>query len=136
MTAAADESSSEAPTGRTGSLDILIVEDDPSMCELLELFLLGEGYAVATATDGGEALARMRKTPVRLVLLDLLLPRVNGYQFRDLQLQDKRLADVPVVIISGEGNVHIAAATMGVRDFVSKPLDYGKLLRIVRRHLE
>lgn len=135
MTAAADEAPHYARTGRAGTVDVLVVEDDAAMRELLEQLLLGEGYSVTTAQNGAEALAHMRETPVRLVLLDLLLPGVNGYEFRAAQLQDDRLAKVPVVITSGEGNLHIAAARMRVRDFLAKPFDYGKLLAVVRRYL-
>lgn len=135
MAATAEENPHEARTEQTGAVDILVVEDDAAMRELLEQLLLSEGYSVAGAKDGQEALAWMRAVPVRLVLLDVLLPRVNGYEFREAQLQDERLAPIPVVITSGEGNLHLSAARMRVRDFVAKPLDYGKLLAIVRKYL-
>jgi CheY-like chemotaxis protein len=120
---------------KAAAADVLIIEDDSEMREMLEHLLRSEGYAVRTATDGGEALTRMREAPVRLVLLDLLLPAMNGYEFRKAQLRDDRLAEIPVVLVSGAANLHIAAARMRIRDYLVKPLDLNKLLQTVRDYL-
>ena len=135
MTAAVDRTAQSTGNSATRAVDILIIEDDDDMRELLEHLLTSEGYAVKTAKEGGEGLACMRRASVRLVLLDLQLPGVNGYDFRNAQLRDERLAQVPVVIMSGTGNVHVAARRLNVGEYMVKPLDFGKLLAIVRRYV-
>jgi DNA-binding response OmpR family regulator len=135
MGAAAEDVPEKTGALAAQSIDVLIVEDDRDMRELIEQLMLFEGYAVGSASDGGEALECMRRRRVRLVLLDLMLPAVNGFAFRRAQLSDERLADIPVVIISGTGNLHVAAADLGVRDYLVKPLDFDKLLATVRKYI-
>src|SRR4051794_36215712 len=80
---------------------VLVTDDDDGTREALTLLLQGQGYAVATARNGAEALDRLREHPLpNLVLLDLWMPRMNGWEFREQQRQDPTLATVPVVVVS------------------------------------
>ena len=80
---------------------VLVVEDDPATREALVVFLRHEGYPAESVNDGQQALARLRdKKPPSLVLLDLMLPVMDGFEFRVQQLQDPTLAGIPVIVVS------------------------------------
>lgn len=114
---------------------ILIVEDDMDIREALEQILEGEGYEVVSAPNGKVALDRMRECKPQLVLLDLMMPVMNGWQFRQSQRQDEALAQVPVVIISADGSARREATAMGVQGFMQKPIELEDLLGVVATHI-
>jgi CheY-like chemotaxis protein len=114
---------------------ILIVEDDMDIREALEQILEGEGYQVVSAPNGKVALDRMREFKPQLVLLDLMMPVMNGWQFRQNQRQDDALAHVPVVIISADGSARREATAMGVQGFMQKPIELEDLLGVVATHV-
>src|SRR5438876_9722879 len=85
---------------------ILVVEDDTELRDALGQLLEAEGYLVEFALDGGEALDRLEvPQPPCLILLDLMMPRVDGWQFRAAQVRNPRIAAIPVMACSGPGNV-------------------------------
>ncbi len=118
--------------GERASPSVLVVDDDRDICEVVQTVLELEGYAVVTAGDGAEALARLR-AGVRpcLIILDLMMPNMNGMQFREQQ-QDPELRAIPVVVLSGDGRAGMKAATLGVEG-LRKPVELDVLLDAVRR---
>ena len=115
--------------------DILVVEDDLATREALSLYLSIDGYAVATAANGREALDRLRAGPrPRLILLDLVMPVMDGPTFRAEQRRDPALADVPVLIVSGDGAAEQKAAALGAVGHVRKPFMMDELVDEVRRY--
>ena len=118
------------------SAPVLIIEDDPELRDALRELLSGEGYRVTTAADGREGLARMGAPPrPGVVLLDLMLPRMDGFEFRVRQLEDPELAGIPVIVFSGGGDVEQKVARLGVAASLMKPLDFEALLDCVARCL-
>lgn len=116
---------------------ILIVEDDAETRDALAVILEGHGYAVALATDGADGLRQLRAgLRPRLILLDLMMPEKNGFQFRVEQVVDPRLADIPVVIYSGDAEAQATGAVLGGVACLSKPIDVGKLLDLLRAHCQ
>lgn len=114
---------------------LLIVEDDDDVRGAIALFLESHGYAVLEARHGGEGLALLRGTPgIRLVLLDLMMPVMDGWTFRDRQRSDPAIAGVPVVVITADARAVGRSAALGVADFLLKPLDLDHLLAVVRAH--
>lgn len=113
---------------------ILIVEDDAAIRNALQEILEEEGYLVAGAANGQEAidLLRRRERPC-VILLDLMMPVMNGWQFRAIQRQDPKLAPIPTIIISADGNVAETAAAIGAADYLSKPIQLSRLLQTVER---
>ena len=114
---------------------ILIVEDDSDLREALSEVLRDEGYAVAMAADGREALDHLRReSRPSLILLDLTMPVMNGWQFRDEQRRDPDLSEIPVVVLSASDRLAEKMGPLGVTDYVRKPIELGQLLRMIERY--
>lgn len=115
--------------------NILIVEDDDDLREAMSLILQSAGYRVVEAQDGAEALDRLRSSgSFCLILLDLFMPVMNGWDFRAAQLSEPSFAGVPIVVISADEGSPIAAAGLGAVDSMVKPIDFGRLLATVAAH--
>ena len=115
--------------------DILIVEDDVAIRESLAELLEDEGYRVASAWNGEAALRSLRSSePPGLILLDLMMPVMNGWEFRQAQQLDPELAVIPVVVVSGDSGVEQKGAALGAVASLGKPIDVDLLLRIVDRY--
>jgi CheY-like chemotaxis protein len=114
---------------------ILIVEDDSDLREALSAVLRDEGYTVAMAADGREALDRLRRRwRPSLILLDLTMPVMNGWQFRAEQRQDPALSGIPVVVLSAGDHLAEQMAPLGITDYVRKPIELDHLLRTIERY--
>lgn len=119
------------PEGRS----ILIVEDDLDLREALSEVLRDEGYTVAMAADGREALDHLRRqSRPSLILLDLTMPVMNGWQFRAEQRQDPDLSGIPVVVLSAGDRLAEQVAPLGITDYVRKPIQLSHLLRLIERY--
>jgi DNA-binding response OmpR family regulator len=108
---------------------ILVVEDDPSVQNLLTVLLEGEGYDVITALDGLEGLVKMELQHPSLVILDLMMPNVSGDRVIEEIQGDGRLSRVPVIVVSGRHDVHESFDDIiGRENVFAKPLDPSGLL--------
>jgi CheY-like chemotaxis protein len=117
------------------SRHILIVEDDADLREALTDVLRDEGYAVTSAADGQEALDRLRREgQPSLILLDLTMPVMNGWQFRAEQRRDPDLSGIPVVVFSAGEHLAEQMSSLEIDDFVQKPIELGQLLRKIERY--
>ncbi|MBK7703200.1 MAG: sigma-54-dependent Fis family transcriptional regulator [bacterium] len=115
---------------------ILVVDDEPELCQALGRLLGRNGYRTLTAGNGEEALEILRQEPVPLVLTDLMMPRLNGV---DLLKAVKIIAPATeVVIVTGHGTIETAveAMRMGAYDFIEKPFTASLTLNVVRKALE
>ncbi len=120
------------------SARILIIEDDRLLGELLVKKLQGAGYEVELTLDGKEGLDRMPTYMPDLVLLDIVLPTLDGYQVLEAKVADSRIADIPVVIVSNSGQpVEISRAVkLGAKDYIVKAqVDPNEVLDKVKEHL-
>ncbi len=114
---------------------ILIVEDDADIRSGVAEVLREEGYEVATAAHGAEALEWLRTgNSASLILLDLMMPVMDGWEFRCEQLQDPRAARIPVVVLSGAGDVGQHASSLGADGFLVKPLNLDELFGAAERY--
>jgi CheY-like chemotaxis protein len=112
---------------------VLVVDDDRNTRLTMQALLEAEGYEVACAADGQEALDYLARVGLpAVVLLDLAMPVLDGYQFRDRQLRNRRWGAVPVILISGERDLARIAAALGVEAYFRKPVEMGELLDTVR----
>jgi CheY-like chemotaxis protein len=114
---------------------ILVVEDDHAIRESIAELLADEGYAVACAANGAEALdLLMADAAPSLILLDLMMPVMDGWAFRSAQRQDPRFAGIPVLVLSaGYGRDATSVAGLGVDGFLAKPFDREALVSTVHR---
>ena len=114
---------------------VLVVDDDPDIRDSLADVLKDEGYQVVTAVDGREALVKLRGAgPVPcLILLDLMMPVMSGPQFYAEKQRDPALAQIPVVIVSADGNVRQKAASLG-SEYIAKPVRIEQVLDVLDRH--
>jgi CheY-like chemotaxis protein len=106
---------------------VLVVDDDDGIREALRALLEDEGYRVYCAEDGIEALAMMRSQELFLVLLDGRMPGMDAAEVRRRQLEDPRLREVPVVLVTADTSIALDADVMVVR----KPFEADELLEIV-----
>ena len=106
---------------------VLVVDDDPDILDAICDILEGEGYRVSRARHGLEALEKVVEERPTLILLDLMMPVMDGMAFAHA-LRERNLADgVPIIVISADGNPQKAAA-VGARGFLPKPFDIQALL--------
>ncbi|MCY1018950.1 response regulator transcription factor [Pyxidicoccus sp. MSG2] len=114
---------------------LLVVDDDLDIRDALQDVFELEGYAVLLAADGLEALAQLRQveTPPGLILLDLMMPRMDGFAFREALRHDAALSDIPVLVASADLDVKGAAEGLEVAGWLRKPLDLSELLSAVKR---
>lgn len=120
-------------TTSTKHCPILIVEDDADLREMMAQLLTLEGFRTEAVANGRDALDYLRKgDPPDLILLDLMMPVMDGWEFRRRQREDPALATVPVVVLSALDQTR--AADLGGTAFLKKPLDFDRLLDLVRQH--
>ena len=113
------------------SAPILVVDDDPSILATVSEILEFEGYAVATASNGAEALEQIERRPPSLVLLDMRMPVLDGWGVaRHLSEQGKRL---PIVVMTAAQDARRWAEEIGAAGYVAKPFDLTDLLDKVER---
>ena len=114
---------------------LLLVEDDAGMQEVLCALLESEGYEVTAAMDGEEALRLLRAgaTP-SLILLDLMLPRMDGFQFRALQRANPAWAHIPVVVYSGMDRLSERVGVLEASAWFEKPVDPDSLLGAIEKY--
>jgi DNA-binding response OmpR family regulator len=117
---------------------VLVVDDDPVTRSLLGQCLKREGFAVVAATDGMEACTAATSERPDLALVDLLLPRRDGYSVLMYLRSRETLRDLPVIIVSGEssGRHPEIARTLGAQRFLSKPCDLTALMAAVKDVLQ
>ena len=111
---------------------VLLVEDDVEIRELLTEMLVHAGFEVVTATNGSEGLARMKSERPAVVILDLMMPVMDGWQMRARMLDDESLADIPVIVVSGTGDLRESAAGLKAERVFAKPVSWPTLLDALR----
>lgn len=116
---------------------VLVVDDDDDIREIVIELLEANGFVVDGAANGREALDRLTSSAARpeVIVLDLLMPLMDGPSFRRAQLADADLATIPVVVVSANARVDETAAAMGVDAWLRKPFDAPKLLACLRAAL-
>ena len=113
----------------------MIVDDDLDVREAIAEVLADGSYETIESEHGGEALDALRSHADKpcVILLDIMMPVMDGWQFRSAQRIDPELGSIPVVVLSAHADVKEAAATMGAAGFLRKPVDLDALLAAVAR---
>ncbi|MCD6291391.1 MAG: response regulator [Anaerolineae bacterium] len=112
------------------SRTILVVDDDLDTQKLLSLILTKEGFNVLTASSGPEALATVEQTPLDLVILDVMMPDMDGYEVLRRLRSNPSSSNIPVIMLSAKGGVHdrVNGLRSGADDYIPKPADPGELV--------
>ena len=111
---------------------VMLVDDDPDLRDSLQLVLEMRGYEVFAARDGADALAQLARGPLPcVVLLDLMMPGMNGAEFRDRQLGDPRIKDLPVVLLTGAGAHAVEPRVSAGALVLRKPFDFDRLFDLL-----
>jgi CheY-like chemotaxis protein len=107
---------------------ILVVDDDDASRNAIQVLLELDGFRVVTAADGVEGLDHLRAgLQPMAILLDLCMPRMDGFQFRSAQAQEPTLADIPVVVYSAQLHAHDLIAALKPAAYFEKPFDVDRL---------
>jgi CheY-like chemotaxis protein len=115
------------------SVSILLIEDDPDVSETLAGLLVRFGYSVTLARDGQQALSVLRaaEPPPQLIVLDLMMPNMDGHRFRNAQVEDPRMASIPTIVITADARA--SKEKLGVAACFRKPFDVETLLNEIAR---
>jgi len=130
--------SGEINTNPSAAPVVLLVEDHQSSADGYAELLAGAGYRVARAKDGYEALAKVSQEPPSVVLLDLKLPKLDGWELLQRLKADAAIASVPIIVVTGDSlpTHHEMARSRGAVAVLSKPIVPGELLTVVRDALK
>jgi DNA-binding response OmpR family regulator len=117
---------------------ILVVDDEPELLKALCIRLTAEGFACERATNGQEALTWLKTNVPDLIILDLLMPDMNGYEVRRRLQDDPRTAQIPVIVLTAvpERTVKQTTQGLGASSVLHKPFDTATLLSTVRHFLK
>jgi PAS domain S-box-containing protein len=111
---------------------VLVVDDDPQVHELMARFLTREGFRVAAAVDGRQALEFARREPPTVILLDVIMPGMDGWAVLSALKADPKTADIPVIMVTMMDS-KATGYTLGATDYLTKPVDRTRLSRVLNR---
>jgi CheY-like chemotaxis protein len=131
------DSIQDMDAGVNGKKQILVVDDDPLVVKILREPLLREGYHVRVASHGLEALQEVKSRRPDLIILDILMPMLDGFKVARLLKFDKRFKDIPIIVLTSratEGERKMGQQ-VGADEFLYKPFRFPQVLDVVRRYL-
>jgi CheY-like chemotaxis protein len=115
---------------------ILIVDDIEDNLFLLHAILTEEGYEVDSANNGKSALAKIEASPPDLVLMDAMMPGMDGYEVTRRIRQNKKLPFIPIILITAYENANVPQGLeLGANDFIRKPIDFDELMARIKAFL-
>jgi len=121
----------------SGSTVILVVDDDPDILEALSEILEAEGFEIRRARNGKEALERLEPDPPQLILLDLMMPVMDGWEFAQrMRQKPAAVSSIPLIVLSADRNVGSKALDIGAVGHLAKPFELNDLLEMVRKALK
>lgn len=117
---------------------ILLVEDEVDLVELLQTRLGNNGYDVDAAYDGKQAVEKVRRNRPDIIILDIMLPKMNGYEVCDIIKKDANLKNIPIVVLSArvQDADKKKAFEAGADAYITKPFDSADLMKAVENYLK
>lgn len=116
---------------------ILIVDDEPDIVTNMEMFLESNGYDILQAFDGKEALEKTRQYQPNLILLDIMMPHINGLQVCRTLKTHKETKHIPIIIVTAKTQTDevVEATKAGADEYITKPFELKELLSKIEKHL-
>src|SRR5438067_2184458 len=113
---------------------VLVIDDSPTIVKVVQLVLTKTGFEIRTAADGEAGLEAARAHPPALILLDFVMPRMNGYQFCREAAADAKLRDIPIALMSAKGDQvgERFVKVMGIVDYITKPFSPEAITAVVQ----
>jgi CheY-like chemotaxis protein len=119
----------------TASKNVLVIDDDHDIRDLVVFYLNNNGYQAKGASNGEEAIAHLKtEAHTDLIILDLMMPVMDAWEFRNAQQQDPTIGQIPVVLISATDEVSYEVEPLAAVGFIRKPIDFNHLLATVEQH--
>jgi DNA-binding response OmpR family regulator len=123
------------PIDRPYTKMALMIEDDPDICELLEFYLKDAGYYPLVFTNAEDVLTILRSLVMEIIIIDLMLPGMDGVEFvREIERHKRRNA--PILVISASEQGHRRAQEINAEGYMQKPLSFPKFIQLVNRLVE
>jgi CheY-like chemotaxis protein len=116
------------------SKPILVVDDDIAILDMIAELLGYEGYQVITTSQGSAAVARAKVDPPALILLDLMMPEMSGWQVVAALQASQQTRSIPIVLLSARRDLPATATDLGITTFLEKPFELDDLLGVVARY--
>jgi DNA-binding response OmpR family regulator len=119
-------------------MKVLLVDDNNFSLKLLQKQLEDSGYEVTTAVDGIKALNVVRTTPPDIILLDVMMPRLDGYKVCKLLRMDERFTTLPIIMLTSKAGEEdrMLGLELGVNDFILKNADFQEIARVINKCLD
>lgn len=114
---------------------ILIVDDDPVLCRGIENILLTQGFVVEIALDGEQALEAVEKNQPDLLILDIQMPKINGYSFLFALRKIDTQRSIPIIVLTSKEEMRDIFMAEGVKEYLLKPFDANLLLEKINQYL-
>jgi CheY-like chemotaxis protein len=115
---------------------ILVVDDEPAILDMIAELLSYEGFEVVSTSQGSVALARAKADPPALILLDLMMPGMSGWQVIDALKASPQTRAIPIVVLSARRDLTAIAKELGIALFLAKPFDIDELISIVHQYAD
>jgi CheY-like chemotaxis protein len=115
---------------------ILVVDDEPAILEMIAELLSYEGFEVVTTSQGSVALTRAEADPPALILLDLMMPGMSGWQVIDALKASPQTRAIPIVVLSARRDLPATAKELGIAVFLTKPFDLDELISIAHQYAD
>ncbi|MDD3013795.1 MAG: response regulator [Candidatus Gastranaerophilales bacterium] len=116
---------------------VLIVDDEQDIVETLRFMLEAEGITCLTAHDGEEALNKAKNEKPDLIILDVMLPKINGYKVSRLLKFDKKYKDIPILMVTARSQEEdkVIGQDTGADEYITKPFDLDNVINMVKKYL-
>jgi CheY-like chemotaxis protein len=124
---------SESPSGQNGHSTILVIDDDPAVCDLMRRYFNKEGFRVESATGGEEGLRLARQIQPDVITLDVMMPGMDGWAVLTALKAEAKLADIPVIMVTIINDKNMGYA-LGASDYMTKPIERERLLAMLKKY--
>ncbi len=114
---------------------ILLADDDRTLTKIVGKFLEDDGYRVLVANDGEEALKKLEEVTPDLLILDIQMPKLNGYSFLFEMRKRERDARIPVIVLTGREELEDIFRVEGIKEYLKKPVGREELLSKIKKYV-